>query len=151
MSYRSFAVVLSMSAAAAATALAGTASASTLTLHAGDTFTTAHIPGMTAAKQKAACGYTALQGVSIGQTRWNWLCGTGVTVLPTAHTNAWSASHHLTIGATTHAAIIPNGWAFTTGSVNGHVPSNGALGLASAKANSNGFVADGHGVYVRGV
>lgn len=172
MSHRSLAAALSVGAAGAALAFSGTASASTLTLHAGDTFTTAHsgvvcqvgtvgtiscmtttaqIPGMTASKQKAACGFTALQGVTIGQARWNWLCGTGVSVLPTAKTNAWASSHHLPIGVRTHAVIIPNGWAFTTGAVNGHVSTSGALGLASAKTGANGFVANGIGVYVRGV
>lgn len=172
MSHRSLAAALSLSAAGAALAFAGTASASTLTLHAGDTFTTAHsgvvcqvragggidcmtttakISGMNAAKQRATCGYTALQGVTVTQTRWNWLCGTGMSVLPTTKTNAWATSHHLPIDARTHAAVIPNGWAFTTGAVNGHVSTDGALGLASGKANSNGFVANGAGVYVRGV
>lgn len=172
MSHRSLTAALSLSAAAAALAVAGPASASTLTLHAGDTFTTGHsgvvcqvetgggincmtttarIPGMTAAKQRATCGSTALQGVTITQKRWDWLCGTGMTVLPGAKTNAWAASHHLSIDGRTHAAIIPNGWSFTTGAVNGHVSSNGALGLASGRASGNGFVANGTGVYVRGV
>ena len=106
--------------------------------------------GVSNAQYKRICDNTALEGIVLSPSRWDWDCATDVQVLPTKQSNAWAGPHHLKMDSRYHAAIIPNNWTFTSGGLPCHVSYNGAVGCAATKAKNTGFVADSRYTYPRG-